>query len=99
MFCHVQEALLDIMHAFPRSVFSESELEATLWFTSKCGVEDLLTVQQVKSHQDAILEKCGVSPRMVEGKLSHRFALNDFEKIVAHMCWFLIFSVFAIFTI
>ena len=81
----MQEALLDIMHAFPRSVFSESKLEATLWFTSKCGVEDLPTVQQVKSHRDIVLEKCGVSPRMVEGKLGHWFALNDLEKIVTHV--------------
>jgi hypothetical protein len=82
---HVQEALLDIMNAFPHSVFSEPELEATLWFTSKCGVQNFPTVRQVKSHQDAILGKCGVTPQMVEGKLGHWFALNDFEKIVAHV--------------
>jgi hypothetical protein len=73
------------MNAFPRSVFSEHELEATLWFTSKCGVQVLPAVGQVKSHRDAILEKCGVTPRMVESKLGYWFGLNNFEKIVAHV--------------
>ncbi|KAF7982888.1 hypothetical protein HWV62_25136 [Athelia sp. TMB] len=79
-----EEALLDIMHAFPRSVFSETELEATLWFTAKCGVEDLPTVRQVKYHRDRVLRLCGVDPQLVEGKLGNLFALNDFAKIVAH---------------
>jgi len=35
----------------------------------KCGVEDLSTIQQVKSHQDIVLKKCGVSPRMVKVNL------------------------------
>lgn len=84
------------MNAFPRSVFSEAELDATLWFTSKCGVEDLPTVRQVKSHREHILDKCGVDPKMVEGKLGHWFTLNDFEKIVAHVSnKYSVYTVFA----
>ncbi|KAF7971993.1 hypothetical protein HWV62_19267 [Athelia sp. TMB] len=79
-----EEALLDIMHAFPRSVFSETELEATLWFTSKCGVQDLPTIRQVKFHRERVLEQCGVSPKLIEGKHGNLFALNDFAKIIAH---------------
>ena len=73
------------MHAFPRSVFSETELEATLWFTAKCGVQDLPSIRQVKYHRNRVLEICGVNPEIVEGKLGNLFALNDFAKIVAHV--------------
>jgi hypothetical protein len=80
-----QEALLDIMNAFPHSVFSESEMEATLWFAAKCGVEDLPTVRQVKSHRDNILDHAGVSSELQSGSLGNLFSCNDFKKIVAHV--------------
>jgi len=73
------------MTAFPRSVFSQSELEATRWFALKCSVEELPTIRQVKYHCDFVLNLAGVDPQTEDGKLGHLFAFNDFRKIVAHV--------------
>lgn len=75
------------MTAFPRSVFSEPELDATLWFTSKCGVNNLPSVRQVKSHRSRVLEACGATPHTTEGRLGNLFSVLDLGKILAHVCY------------
>ncbi|KAK6981165.1 hypothetical protein R3P38DRAFT_3234652 [Favolaschia claudopus] len=81
-----EEALLDIMTAFPRSVFSERELEATRWFSAKCGIQDLPLIRQVKSHRSKILDLCGADLKSVDGKLGNTFAVLDLGKILADEC-------------
>ncbi|KAJ7654427.1 hypothetical protein DFH06DRAFT_993722, partial [Mycena polygramma] len=78
-----EEALLDIMTAFPRSVFSESELNATRWFASKCGVANLPPIRQVKQHRSKILDLCGAKLAAVDGRLGNTFAVLDLGKILA----------------
>ncbi|KAF7966311.1 hypothetical protein HWV62_39171 [Athelia sp. TMB] len=46
--------------------------------------EDLPTIRQVKSYRERVLEHCGVSPKLINGKHGNLFALNDFAKIIAH---------------
>ncbi|KAJ6448648.1 hypothetical protein C8R45DRAFT_752497, partial [Mycena sanguinolenta] len=67
----------------PRSVFSESELDATRWFASKCGVNNLPPIRQVKQHRSKILELCGVNLKFVDGRLGNTFAILDLGKILA----------------
>ncbi|KAJ6484648.1 hypothetical protein C8R45DRAFT_1147453 [Mycena sanguinolenta] len=71
------------MTAFPRSVFSESELDATRWFASKCGVQDLPPIRQVKRHRSKILDLCGANLKSVNGRLGNTFAILDLGKILA----------------
>ncbi|KAJ6508136.1 hypothetical protein C8R45DRAFT_1167703 [Mycena sanguinolenta] len=71
------------MTAFPRSVFSESELDATRWFASKCGVQDLPPIRQVKRHRSKILDLCGANLKSVNGRLGNTFAILDWGKILA----------------
>ncbi|KAJ6477093.1 hypothetical protein C8R47DRAFT_985146 [Mycena vitilis] len=78
-----EEALLDIMTAFPRSVFSESELNATRWFASKCGVSNLPPIRQVKQHRSKILDLCGANLTAIDGRLGNTFAVLDLGKILA----------------
>ncbi|KAG5634225.1 hypothetical protein H0H81_002803 [Sphagnurus paluster] len=78
------EALLDIMAAFPRSVFSESELEATRWFASKVGGVNLPTIREVKLHRKNVLATCGADPEQKNGSLGNLFSILDFNKILAH---------------
>ncbi|KDQ53774.1 hypothetical protein JAAARDRAFT_209796 [Jaapia argillacea MUCL 33604] len=78
-----EEALLDMMNAFPRACFSEAELEATRWFAQKCGVDHLPTVRQVKGHRDQVLQTSGMNPTLVEGKLGNMFSIAEFGRIVA----------------
>ncbi|KAJ7432037.1 hypothetical protein FB451DRAFT_984978, partial [Mycena latifolia] len=77
-----EEALLDIMTAFPRSVFSEPELEATRWFASKCGVDKLPHIRQVKRHRSTVLNLCGASVKTIDGQLGNSFATLDLGKIL-----------------
>lgn len=73
------------MTAFPRSVFSEPELDATRWFASKCGVDSLPSVGQVKDHRNKILEQCGTKPNITEGKLGNIFSVLGLGKVLAHV--------------
>ncbi|KAJ7138522.1 hypothetical protein C8R43DRAFT_1132056 [Mycena crocata] len=77
-----EEALLDIMTAFPRSVFSEPELEATRWFASKCGVDHLPSIRQVKSHRSKVLDLCGAAVKTVDGTLGNTFAVLDLGRLL-----------------
>ncbi|RDX40530.1 hypothetical protein OH76DRAFT_1394203 [Lentinus brumalis] len=79
-----EDASLDAMMAFPRACFGEGELEATCWFSGKCGASGLPSVSQVKRHRTALLELCGTDPQLVEGKLGNLFSVNSFKKLVQH---------------
>ena len=81
-----QEAILDILGAFPRSLFSESELDAALWLARRLGVEGQLpSVHQVKSHRPNILQVAGLDTKMTEGKLGNWYAFNDVARILEHV--------------
>ncbi|KAG8978953.1 hypothetical protein FRB90_008233, partial [Tulasnella sp. 427] len=76
--------LIDTMSAFPRSVFSQTEMDAMRWFTSKCGINGLPTLSEVQRHRKAILKAAGADTKLVDGDLGNSFALNDFSRILAH---------------
>lgn len=80
-----EECLLDIMAGFPRSCFSEKELDATRWFARKNGITGLPTIKQVKNHRNVIANVAGVSPRLVDGTQGNYFAINDWLKIIKHV--------------
>ncbi|KAF7971893.1 hypothetical protein HWV62_19513 [Athelia sp. TMB] len=77
-----RECLLDVMGAFPRSLFSEAELKAARWYAAKHGVTGLPNVRQVKNHRKKILDAAGISTRTVEGKLGNLYAVNDWAQII-----------------
>jgi len=85
-----KEALLDIMTSFPCSVFSKAELNATHWFASKCGVKDLPSVWQVKSHCSNILKYCGTEPSSKMGKMGNVFSILNLAMILADVSWHLL---------
>ncbi|KAJ6538247.1 hypothetical protein B0H10DRAFT_1971665 [Mycena sp. CBHHK59/15] len=63
-----EECLLDIMGGFPRSCFSEKELNAT-----RC-----------QNHREDILKVAGLDTKLMDGKLGNCFAVNDWFKILRH---------------
>ncbi|KAJ7246761.1 hypothetical protein C8J57DRAFT_726125 [Mycena rebaudengoi] len=79
-----QECLLDIMGGFPRSCFSEKELNATRWYAKKNGVAGQPSIRQVKNHRSSILNIAGISTKLMDGKLGNIFAINDWIKILEH---------------
>jgi hypothetical protein len=76
---------MDVMAAFPRSLFSESEMEVTRWFAGRLGASRLPSVQEVKNHRHTVLEVAGASPTLFEGKLGHVYSMLDLNTILQHV--------------
>ena len=68
--------LLDVMTAFPRAMFGDSELEVTRWFASKLGVSNLPTVKQVKDHRPRVLNAAG-APLGMDFHANHAIAGDE----------------------
>ncbi|KAF7975494.1 hypothetical protein HWV62_9415 [Athelia sp. TMB] len=79
-----EECLMDVMTAFPRSLFSESEMEVTRWFARRLGASDVPSVQQVKNHRHEVLAVAGASPKLLEGNLGHVYSMLDLATILRH---------------
>ncbi len=73
------------MSSFPCSIFSESELNVTRWFSEKCGLPALPTVRQIKAHRKDVLSKAGANATTVKGAMGNLFSILDFTSIVAHV--------------
>lgn len=73
------------MGAFPRSLFSEQELNATRWYASKHGVSGLPTICQVKKDREGVLESAGLESRTHQGDLGNLYTTNDWKKILEHV--------------
>ncbi|KAI0362301.1 hypothetical protein OH77DRAFT_1389783, partial [Trametes cingulata] len=76
--------LLDVTGAFPRSLFSESELRGTRWVAAKSGSRSLPSVRQVKNSREKVLAVAGTSPRHHSGRCGHLYATADLPTIIEH---------------
>ncbi|KAJ3559218.1 hypothetical protein NM688_g473 [Phlebia brevispora] len=79
-----KEALLDILGAFPRSMFSETELEVTRWFAENLGITNLPSVKQVKDHRERILAVAGAAPKVIRSELGNLYAHNSIKVLLEH---------------
>ncbi|TBU25646.1 hypothetical protein BD311DRAFT_852410, partial [Dichomitus squalens] len=79
-----ETCLMDITGAFPRALFSESELEVMRWFASKTGSRKLPSIRQVKTSREAVLRVAGSNPRLYQGQCGHLYAATDFPTIIKH---------------
>ncbi|KAK7455889.1 hypothetical protein VKT23_010927 [Stygiomarasmius scandens] len=71
------------MSAFPRSVFSETELEACRWFANQCGADEIPTVRTVKRHRETIVEQFGAGIISSTGNQGNIFSILDLSRILA----------------
>ncbi|KAI0739792.1 hypothetical protein C8Q80DRAFT_1357527 [Daedaleopsis nitida] len=76
--------LMDVMGAFPRALFSESELTAARWLAGRMGSIHLPSIRKIKLTREAVLRVAGVNPRLFKGKCGHLYAVNDLSTIIAH---------------
>ncbi|KAI0716145.1 hypothetical protein C8T65DRAFT_572363 [Cerioporus squamosus] len=72
------------MGAFPRALFSESELAAARWLASKLGAGKLPTLRQVKLARKAVLDVVGLAPQTFESHQHNLYTVEDFERIIKH---------------
>lgn len=76
---------MDVMTAFPRSLFSQSEMEVARWFAARLGSSRVPSVQQVTNHRHEVLAVAGASPTLFEGKLAHHYSMLDLGTILKHV--------------
>ncbi|TFY59665.1 hypothetical protein EVJ58_g5640 [Rhodofomes roseus] len=77
-----ESCLMDILGAFPRAVFSESEMSAAKWFAERHGASGLPDVKQVKRHRETILKAAGLDPTTHESSMGDRYTSCKLERIV-----------------
>ncbi|OSD07171.1 hypothetical protein PYCCODRAFT_1358838 [Trametes coccinea BRFM310] len=80
----LQACLLDTTGAFPRSLFSESEMNAVRWYALKNGVRKLPTIRQVKLAREQVLNVAGADPQTHEGMCGHLYTTNDLARLIKH---------------
>ncbi|KAI9063124.1 hypothetical protein FKP32DRAFT_1652266 [Trametes sanguinea] len=76
---------LDVLGASPRSLFSESELDAVRWFANANGVQDLPSVKTVKRSRADVTAVAGSKPRMFTSPMKNMFVMADLATIIQHV--------------
>lgn len=80
-----EACLLDVMGAFPRALFSESELGAARWLASKVGAKKLPTICQVKLAREAVQRVIGLAPETFKSQQGNVYTMEDIYRIVRHV--------------
>ncbi|KAI0353117.1 hypothetical protein OH77DRAFT_1522874 [Trametes cingulata] len=75
---------LDTLGAFPRSLFSESELEGVRWFANANGVRDLPSVKSVKRGRTGVTDVAGSHPQLFTSSMNNMFVMADLATILRH---------------
>lgn len=76
---------MDILMHLPRSVFSQRQLDLFLWLLKVLDVDDVPSVKSMQAVNQAIQKMCGIDSYVYNGKLGHRYFVNDLGKIIAQV--------------
>ncbi len=87
-----QEALLDTMAAFPRALFSGTELEVSRWLARELGVHGMPSVREVRNHCNRILTVAGVPTETVTSAHGNVYTYNSMEEIIRHVSHDVLYS-------
>ncbi|KAL1669170.1 hypothetical protein GGF50DRAFT_21913, partial [Schizophyllum commune] len=79
-----EKCVTSLLTAFPRSVFSTSELSAMRWASMNCGATQVPTVDQIKYSREKISRLCGASASTRVGAMGNTFTVLDLSTIIAH---------------
>ncbi|KAI0669224.1 hypothetical protein C8Q78DRAFT_1042302 [Trametes maxima] len=79
-----ETCLLDVTGAFPRSLFSESEMRGTRWVAGRSGARRLPSIRQVKTSRRKVMTVAGTSPQHHHGRCGHLYATADLPTIIKH---------------
>ncbi|KAL1738896.1 hypothetical protein HDZ31DRAFT_78005, partial [Schizophyllum fasciatum] len=71
------------LSAFPRSLFSERDMDTVVWLARQCGADIDYTVRQLNSCRDKVSRDLGPTREMRVGAHGNPFAMLDFGKIIA----------------
>ncbi|KAI1797716.1 hypothetical protein LXA43DRAFT_877016 [Ganoderma leucocontextum] len=72
------------LRAFPRALFSESELEGCRWFALSNGVSWLPSVKTVQRKHKTITDIAGSQPRQFKSRMGNLYSMTSLAVMLAH---------------
>nr|VWO97023.1 Uncharacterized protein [Ganoderma boninense] len=75
---------MSALHAFPRALFSESEIEDVRWFAHANGVPKLPSVKMVEREREDITKIAGAAPQMCTSKMGKVYAMATLAVMLTH---------------
>ncbi|KAG8725629.1 hypothetical protein FRC09_000016 [Ceratobasidium sp. 395] len=78
------ECLMTSLSAFPRAIFSASEIQILEWFTEKLGVPGVSTLEELRACRKRIADAFGSNPEEKTSELGNIFSHNSLKTIIAH---------------
>lgn len=76
---------MDVMNAFPRTMFSESQLGLVRWAMTQLGVPEMPSVQSTKRQRDSVLRWAGNAPMEATSTHSNLYSAASLSHILAHV--------------
>jgi hypothetical protein len=76
---------LDILMHLPRSVFSQKQLDLFLWVLRANKVDDVPSIKTMKDLNKELQGMCGIETIGYDGKLGHRYYVNNMSQILAQV--------------
>jgi hypothetical protein len=73
------------MH-LPRSVFSRKQLDLFLWLLRVNKVDDVPSPKSLTTINRLLQNMCGIETLAYDGKLGHRYHINNLAQILAQVC-------------
>lgn len=81
-----QSATLDIVQNFPRTSFSDMELQVMTWLLAVNRVNYVPSISQLKSQQEDLRNHFAVQTKKYDGALGHTYYVNSLAGIIAQVC-------------
>ncbi|KAI0260095.1 hypothetical protein BC834DRAFT_973700 [Gloeopeniophorella convolvens] len=75
---------MDVMNAFPRTMFSESQLGLVRWAMTQLGVPEMPSVQSTKRQRDSVLRWAGNAPMEATSTHGNLYSAASLSHILAH---------------
>lgn len=72
------------MH-LPRLVFSRKQLDLFLWLLRVNNIDDVPSTKSLKTLNKILQNTCGIDTLAYEGKLGHRYHVNNMGQILAQV--------------
>ncbi|KAE9385484.1 hypothetical protein BT96DRAFT_949810 [Gymnopus androsaceus JB14] len=74
--------ILDLFRHLPRGIFSEAQMEIVTWALSAFGINNVPSVDVMKSVDDYLQSLCGIHTVHHQGALGHIYYMNDLAGII-----------------
>lgn len=78
----LKACILDLFRHLPRGIFSEAQMEIVTWALSAFGIDNVPSVDVMKSVDEYLQSLCGIHTVRHQGALGHIYYMNDLAGII-----------------